>query len=350
MALSEGPIRTAFAQQAHHCRQLGSPFTAAVCDALAALVDETTRVGRRILQWPGDPIAAALPLRSAGALNALARSGRAPGLAALYPPNALPDPERLQDGIAAAAAAHDAFLHDFLDRPPQTNEVGRSSSLLGGCLLAAARTEKPLELFEIGSSAGLNLALDRYRYELGGPRWGDEASPVTVRSTWEGAHPPLDAPLVVAARAGCDVNPLDPAAATDRERLLAYVWPDQTERLERLAAALALAAERGWQVERADAAEWLRHRLAAPAAPGRTRLVMHSIVWQYLPEATRAAIADIMREAGARASAAAPLAWFSIESDGRPDGAAMRLTVWPGGTREIVGRADFHGRWSRWGA
>ena len=77
---------------------------------------------------------------------------------------------------------------------------------------------------------------------------------------------------------------------------------------------------------------------------------MHSIVWQYLPEATRAAIADIMREAGARASAAAPLAWFSIESDSRPDGAAMRLTVWPGGTREIVGRADFHGRWSRWGA
>ena len=67
----------------------------------------------------------------------------APGLAALYPPNALPDPERLQDGIAAAAAAHDAFLYDFLDRPPQTNEVGRSSSPLGGCLLAARDRKAP---------------------------------------------------------------------------------------------------------------------------------------------------------------------------------------------------------------
>jgi hypothetical protein len=349
MPIPEGPIRIAFAQQAQYCLKHGSPFTAAVCDELSAFADESTAFGLRILQWPGDPAASALPLRSAGALNALARSGRAADLTALYPPNPRPEPERLRDGIAAAVAAHDGFLHDFLDRPPQTNEVGRSSSLLGGCLLAAARTRKPLELLEIGSSAGLNLALDRYRYELGGLRWGAEDAAVTVRSTWEGAHPPLDAPLSVAARAGCDVNPLDPAAAADRERLLAYVWPDQAERLERLAAALALAAGSGRHVERADAAEWLSRRLAAPATPGRTRLVMHSIVWQYLSEGTREAIAATMREAGAQAREDAPLAWFSIEPDGKGDGAAMRLTLWPGAAREVVGRADYHGRWSRWG-
>src|SRR6478736_10287630 len=69
-------VRSAFAEQAHWCRQLGSPFTALLCEALAAGLDADTEGGRVILDWRGNPFAQAdaLPLRVAGALHALVRA------------------------------------------------------------------------------------------------------------------------------------------------------------------------------------------------------------------------------------------------------------------------------------
>src|SRR3546814_7408885 len=104
------------------------------------------------------------------------------------------------------------------------------------------------------SSAGLNLGFDRYRYSFVGRDWGDATSPVRIAAEWTGPTP-LDASLEIAGRQGCDVNPLDPSATADRERLLSYVWPDQPERLARIAAALDAAAAAGTRVERADRSE-----------------------------------------------------------------------------------------------
>ena len=72
---------------------------------------------------------------------------------------------RFGQGIVAAIEQEDAFLAAYLDGPPQTNEVARSNAILGGCLFIAGKTGTPLELFEIGSSAGLNLSFDRYGYD-----------------------------------------------------------------------------------------------------------------------------------------------------------------------------------------
>ena len=51
-----------------------------------------------------------------------------------------------------------------LDQPPQTNEVGRSAELIGGLLLFDREFGLPVRLFEIGTSAGLNLRAEHYRY------------------------------------------------------------------------------------------------------------------------------------------------------------------------------------------
>src|SRR6185312_1214445 len=42
-------VRSAFMSQAEYCRRLGSPFTASVCEALAAHLDMSTAAGRAIL-------------------------------------------------------------------------------------------------------------------------------------------------------------------------------------------------------------------------------------------------------------------------------------------------------------
>ncbi|TYO89585.1 DUF2332 domain-containing protein [Oceanicella actignis] len=339
-------VAEAFARQAEACAAMGSDFTARLCAALPEALPADAAFGARVLRWPGDPWKDALALRVCGALHALARSGAAPELTEAWPPRLRADP------IAAAARAiraHDARLLPWLDSPPQTNETARASALLGGALHLAAQLRMPLEILELGASAGLNMAFDLYRHELGeAGAWGDARAPVRLSCAWRGPPPPLDAPLEIAARAGVDLRPADPARPEDRERLLAYVWPDQAERLARAEAALDFAAAQPWRVEKGEAAAWLDARLNAPPAPGRARVVMHSIVWPYLPPDSRARIRAAMARAGARAASDAPLAWLRMEPDDVPGSAALTLRVWPDGRSRVLGRADFHGRWVAW--
>jgi hypothetical protein len=339
----------AFQFQVTACRNLGSPFTADVCEILAERLDETSRFGRRILGWPGDPFADALALRAAAGFHALKRAQRVPALVATYPPEPA-DHEALGAAIGAAIAAEDDFLHDWLDSPPQTNEVARSSVLLGGALMLAKRFGLPLAWHEIGASMGLNLDFDRYRYDLGSAHWGDPGSTVLIRSEWRGAAPDLTPPLHVASRAGCDIAPLDPGSQADRERLLAYVWADQSERLARAEAALDMAAAAPWRVERADAAAWTAAHLTTPPVPGRVRVLAHSVMWQYLPEPTRAAVRANIARAAELASPDAPFAWLRMEADGQRGSASVRLTSWPDGEEREIARADFHGRFVDWTA
>lgn len=340
-------IRDDFLRQAAACDMLGSSFTARVCRLIAERLSDASSFGACVLGWQGHPQNDALPLRVAGGFHALKRMGAAE-LAAAYPPNEVDD-ETLWHALEKAIETQDAFLTRFLDSAPQTNEVSRSSAILGGMLHVAERTALPLDVYEIGASAGLNLRFDTYGYELGEVRWGDAASAVRIVSEWQGKLPPLGAALRIVSRKGSDLNPLDASDAAQRERLLSYIWPDQTARFARIEAALEAAARAGTRIEKADAAEWVERELGAPGDKGKTRVLMHTIMWQYLPDATQARIEAAMASAGEGATKDAPLAWLSVEQDEKDKASAgLRLRMWPGGTDEELGRADFHGRWVRW--
>jgi hypothetical protein len=289
-----------------------------------------------------------LPLRVAGALHAMALDGSDAALAALYPPRQ----ERF-DTLAGPAAVQHALraqrerVADYLRVAPQTNEIGRSALLLGGFAAVARATGLPLATLEIGASAGLNQLWHRCYYELGSTRWGDPASPVRIRSDWRGTVPVLPERIDIASHVACDVAPIDlqqPGAAL---RLASYVWADQRERLERLRAAIALAQALGIRVEAADALAWTQRELAAPR-PGRATVLCHSMMWQYMPPATRDGVHAAIVEAGARASTEAPMAWLSLEP---PDAGVvfeLRLTLWPGGESRVLATAHPHGREATW--
>ncbi|QDL90724.1 DUF2332 family protein [Paroceanicella profunda] len=334
-------IEEAFRRQAEACEALGSPLTARVCRLVPGMLEG--ELLRRIADWPGEPVADALALRLCGGLHALARDGRSPALTAAYPPGA----GALEAGLAEALRAHQAFLLPWLDSAPQTNEVARSGVLLGGALEIARRTGLPLELLEIGASAGLNLAFDRYSYDLGAAgRWG--SARVAIACEWRGRWPDTSTPLSVIARAACDRAPVPVRDRAARARMLAYVWADQAARLARAEGALDLVAEAPWAVEEADAADWVEARLATPPLPRSVRVLMHSIMWQYMPPETRERIRAAMAQAGAGATAQAPLAWLRMEADRSRGSAAILLTLWPGGETQELGRGDFHGRWADW--
>ena len=251
-----------------------------------------------------------------------------------------PDEATLREAIAQALAEEAEHLDAWLDGPPQTNEVRRSAALIPAAHLLAARHGLPLVLSEVGASAGLNLAFDRYAIEAASFRRGPADPILTLTPDWEGPPPP-DAALWVAGRAGCDLAPLDPRAPSDLLRLRAYLWPDQPHRRALTDAAAAVAPP----VERADAVAWLARRLAEPR-PGHLHLVYHTVAWQYLPPEAQAEGEALLEEAGRRATPEAPLARLGMESDGGAD-AALTLTTWPGET-EALGRVDFHGRRVAW--
>ncbi len=302
-------------------------------------------VGARLHAWPGDMSARgdAVPLRLAAGLNALVIEGRDAGLAAVWGGQATAD-AALWAAVAAALDRHGDFLLDWLNRAPQTNEVARSAALIVAAHWLAAEVKLPLVLSELGASAGLNLLFDHWRLEVAGVGLGPAGAPVVLRPAWDGPLPPAGR-LSVIARAGVDLHPRDPVA--DRTALTAYVWADQSARLARLSAALDAAARLRPPVARGDAIDWLGERLATPR-PGAVHLIYHTVFWQYLPEAARARGAALLARAGARATPQAPLAHLEMEADGTRNGAALHLTLWPGGERQSLGRADFHGRWLRW--
>ena len=339
-------VRAAFRSQADYCERLGSPFTARLCLALADLIDKATPLGARTLNWPGDPdpIADGLPLRLCGGLHAAVRSGAAPELARLYPPNSSLDEGELRSALAGALRDYSDALLPWLDNAPQTNEVGRSAVLMAGLLVAAQRFPLPIRLFELGASAGLNMNLDRYGYDLGGLRTGAAESLLQLAPAWEGGPPP-DAEVRILGRAGVDLAPMD--LPSDAGRLLAYVWPDQAHRLRQLGAALEIATLHPPAVAAGDAGPWLERELEQRPEQGVLRLVMHSVAFNYFPGGTQDRIVRHLESAGAEAPTEAPLAWLRFEKRPEDEVFTLRLRTWPGDD-ELLASADPHGRSVRW--
>jgi len=334
-------------RQALGCGLLGSTFYETLIGHVIAAVEAGGPTWGILEQYSGAPFEAAVGLRLLGAVHRLVLEGRVPALARHYPSVG-------GDGDSGAAwrqlrdllPSHGPALAAYLGHPPQTNEVARSAALVGGFLTVARERALPMRLLEIGTSAGLHLRFDQYRYEAGDLAFGDPASPLRFVGLWEGT-PPFTTTCTIAVRAGCDVDPVDPTSEEGRLTLTSYLWPDQKERLADLRGALEVAARVPAKVTRAAAADWLREQLAKPA-PGVATVVFHSIVWQYLSDADRKRVRRTIEEAGRRASTDAPVAWLRFEPSADRSCAEVRLASWPGGEDRLLATAGYHGRPVRW--
>ncbi|MEW4467964.1 DUF2332 domain-containing protein [Parasphingorhabdus sp. JC815] len=345
-------VRDAFINQVEYCRSNDAPITGRIVEAIIGVVDSyqfdgSNGVIRRVLQWGGDPLADALPLRLAGGFHALHLAGQNNRLSAIY--NC--DEAAFRDAgqiVAQTIASEEAALLPWLDSPPQTNEAGRSSSYIAGLLWLTAQGLAPrYELLEIGSSAGVNLMIDRYHYNLGGTCVGPENAPLSFKPQWQG--PPPDGSFTFESIRGCDIAPVDLADPVQARRLTAYIWPEHKIRFERMKAAIAQVIEKPPQLDRASADDWLAEQLAKPRKEGVTRVLMHSIVWQYIPKTERERIAQMMEAAGSKATAKRPLAWLSLEANRESYRHELTVRYWPGDGQPVkLAEAHAHGAWVKW--
>ena len=340
-------VPRAIAWQAEHAERAGAPGTGRVVRALLALEDSEAATARRIFAWQGLSLRDAMPLRIAGGIHHLLLTGEEPRLADVYE-GRMSDQGQVDALIRDVVEKHDHALMPWLDGPPQTNEAGRSAGLMAGLLWLSGKVAPRFELIEIGASAGINTMMGRYRYELGGVGVGPSGSRMVLDPEWRGDPPPQADPQIVSAR-GCDLKPVDLADEAQALRLKSYVWPEATQRMARIETAIAMASRFPPEIARQDAASFVKEALAAPQEEGVTRTLMHSIVWQYLPDIAQQAIAEAMEEAGTRASDAKPLAWLALETNRETFAHELRARYWPGGGDPVLlATAHPHGEWVEW--
>jgi hypothetical protein len=224
----------------------------------------------------------------------------------------------------------------------QTNEVGRCATLLP----AIASVDGPISLVEVGTSAGLNLLIDRYAYDYGeAGRLGE--SPLILRCEARGPVPiPSTLPEVV-FRKGIDIAPVDVREDGALRWLEACIWPDQSERVERFRAAVAVARQEPPEIVEGDLVEEIEAVLDE-APSDATTVVYHTAVLGYLREERRDEFARIM--------ARRDVVWFSNEGPGvmpavrwttKPPPGEICFFLGKNGT-EVLAYTHAHGRWVEW--
>ena len=186
------------------------------------------------------------------------------------------------------------FLARFVaEQPVQTNEVGRARTLVRG--LEAVGRER-IDLLELGTSAGLLLYPDRY----------------------------YDVPFKIVRRRGIDTHPIDVTTDEGARLLEAFVWPDQTERIERLRAAIAIVREDPPELITGDYVDLVSELV------DKDTVVMTCVTTVYLEDERYAELVEKLRG----------VTWLSLEM---PRDAAgydgMRLTL---DGRVLAEHVDFH--------
>lgn len=327
------------------------PRAAALMHALARVLPHAGALFETIEQWPGDLASDGVIFRLNAGLHAFALSDPGGVLAALYGTDTLPSDAQLDRALARALDERAEELAVWLSHPTQTNEVARVAGLVAALIELCRADGLPCDVLELGASAGLNLNFPHYTVRLGQLSACVPTSAVTLVPEWRGR--PLEAgPLAVMAARGVDLHPLDVTSAADRRSLAAYVWPGETMRASRLAAAIGIAEAHPPQVETGRASAFLARELSAPQPAGSRRVVFHSMVLQYASPSERAAIDAAFAEAGSQATPDRPLARVGIEWRADRGAVELRIAQWDGvrhrGESRIAALCHPYGEWIDW--
>ena len=204
-----------------------------------------------------------------------------------------------------------------------------------------------IDLLELGSSAGLNLLWDRYRYRYepgpGAPR--TRRSPCPARSVGRCPRSCCVSSRASATVRGVDLSPIDLTRPEDALLLKSFVWADQTARLERLDHAVETLRSEPPALERGDVVERLPDLLAERQL-GALTVVFATAVIGYLGKEGHDRIVAALEEAGRQF----PLAylWTARPRPGEHGHWGLWARLLPDGEELLLAHAGFHGQWLEW--
>jgi hypothetical protein len=227
----------------------------------------------------------------------------------------------------------------------QTNEVRRSIYLLPAFIrICQFFPGREFALVELGTSAGLNLLFDEYRFQFRRrpPFW---ESGFERRSPGYPTRPPQTAHDNDARQSNCfpdwnRLKPVDIGNEAEVEWLRSLIWPEHRDRAELLEEALAVRRESDVQVHAGDGVAMLRS-------------IIEPLPVQVVPIVSHTHVANQLR-AESRVELLRHIAGFGVTRDFvhlhnniEPH---LHATIWSGDARADLPLAlvDGHARWVEW--
>jgi hypothetical protein len=272
------------------------PMSSAVLCRLSDDIEQGGPVSRVIADHP-EADESLYGLRALAGVRLLVLTGRAPRLAEHLEKlhSHLGDDaynDRTWELFRGAVLDHPDDILAAMDRPVQQHHPERAGKLLRGLGMLGARR---VRLFELGACAGLNLLVDKYQWFGPTWTWGDEKSPVRLA-----ADGPRPCDFTITERAGCDLDPRNPAREEDAMILRSFLPHEEDIAQMELDDAIALAASENVRVDRAGAVEWLQQALSSPAERNTVTVVWHSMFRGYLSPTEQETLQDTMERASTR--------------------------------------------------
>ncbi|WP_213367176.1 DUF2332 domain-containing protein [Mesobacillus boroniphilus] len=281
-----------------------------------------------------------------GAVHYLLLKGKKHTLRKFYP-NITNNPEKAASAYPAFVDFCQKYSGEIIDlltsKIVQTNEVRRCSYLYPVFSHIFQMTKKPLALIEIGTSAGLQLFVEKYSYFYGtGEVYGNPNSEVHLTSVIKGGKMPLRQMKQpeVATRFGIDLHINDVRNTEDYTWLKALIWPEHHERRELFEKAASYVSNQTLSLIEGDGVEML-HSLASEIPEEQVICVFHTHVANQMSVETKEKLLEQIKEIGEQR----PI--FHIYNN--IFDARLHLDYYLEGKESLntIGDTEGHGRWFR---
>lgn len=242
-----------------------------------------------ILELASHAMKAAPPVHLFTSVHYMLLGGLTDPLARFFPtlsPEPTPPDEAWSDFRRFCDEHHEELRRLLETRPVQMTYVERCRTLLPPMCQVAEQSREPLNIIEIGCSAGVLLTFDHYAYELReGERVGPADAPFLLKGQLSGG-PRLFMPRI-GTRTGIDLNLIDARSEQDRRWMLATCFPELRDEQARLAQAMDIVVETDIRWLEGDALELIADAVAETPDPV---CVYHSACLFYWPHEAKAAL------------------------------------------------------------
>ena len=293
---------------------------------------------------PGQPV----PNLFLASVHYLLLKGYTHDLKAYYP-DLTPDPRLPEDVFPYfkdfCRQHREELIAIMRSKLVQTNEIRRCAYLYPSFCYIYEKTKMPLALIEIGTSAGLQLMWDQYRYSYGTQEvYGNPTSTVHLTAELRNGNPPLLFPNSppVATKIGIDLNVLDVLDSEDYLWLQSLIWPEHHERRQVLEQVVGVFKENPVHLLEGDGITMLMD--VVDQVPKDSALcIFHTHVANQLSEAQKTQLIKNVATIGAQRNVFHLYnnIWDigNLYLDYFIDGNEFNL---------VIGETDGHGRWFDW--
>ncbi|MEH7346686.1 DUF2332 domain-containing protein [Bacillus sp. JJ1532] len=226
----------------------------------------------------------------------------------------------------------------------QTNEVRRCAYLYPVFNLIYEKTEKPLALIEIGTSAGLQLLWDQFSYSYGTNEvFGNKNSTLNITSEIVGENIPFisSAPPPVSKRIGLDLNTIDLIDEEEKLWMKSLIWPEHKERLLMFEQAASYMVKNPVQLVEGDGIGLLSEYVDRMPSDS-TVCIFHTHVANQMPIEVRKLLLQTIQAIGKERDV------FHIYNNIQDKFLHLDFFIDGMESNETIAETDGHGRWFRW--